>query len=352
MSISWAIHICLILQTFFAIFSAPVSPEIPYHAHKLSNRVLFIKTGSSSVMSNVTVISASEGLVVIDAHYKPEWGQKIRSIAQENFGRKDFAYLIFTHAGVDHMGGSQVFSEAILVGHENCHSQIDGLHQILQETDIRKAMAPRLDLIRKQIKAGPTPAADLTKMQESLLYWSELTDLLAGGFRYTKPSVTFNDRLSLHMGDLTLKLCFCTPGYSESDAFIHVPQEKLLVVGDIFVKHRIPLIHEKTDVKRWKTVFEPFITGEIEIQNIISCHDELMTIADLKAQLNYLSDLWEAVTAARQENLTLDQIKVRLAFKKRYPHLSHLNTRWVSTPFDLHERNIDQIWKGLASLAD
>ena len=349
MSYTRTIQICFILQTFFSIISVQASPEIPYRTHRLSDRVLFIKTGGSSVMSNVTVIAASNGLVVIDAHYKPEWGQKIRSIAQETFHRQDFAYLIFTHAGVDHMGGSPAFSDATLVGHDNCISQIDGLHQILQNRDIKEAMAPRLELIIKQIEAGSASAAEMPKLKEALLYWGELTDLLASGFKYTKPAVTFSDRLSLDMGDLTLKLCFCTPGYSESDTFIHVPQEKLLVVGDIFIKHRIPLLNEKTDVHRWVTVLQPFITGKIEIQHIIGCHDELMTIADLKAQLNYLSDLWEAVDTAKQAGLILEQIKTRLSFKKRYPHLSHLNTRWVSTPFDLHERNIEQAWKGLTN---
>jgi hypothetical protein len=128
-----------------------------------------------------------------------------------------------------------------------------------------------------------------------------------------------------------------------------VPQEKLLVVGDIFVKHRIPLLNEKTDLERWGAVFRPIIEEEVEIQYIIGCHGELMTIADLKAQLDYLSDLWEAVEVAKQEGWTLEQAKQQLSFTKRYAHLHDLITRWVDTLLDLHERNIEQAWKALSS---
>jgi hypothetical protein len=185
-------------------------------------------------------------------------------------------------------------------------------------------------------------------LEESLLYWSELAELLMSDFKYIKPSITFNDRLTLHIGDLSLRLCYCTPGYSESDILIHVPEENLLIVGDIFVKNRVPLLNEKTDIDRWVTVFTPFIRGEAEVKHIISCHGELMAIDDVRRQIDYISDLWKAVEAVKQRGLTLEQAKKTLSFNRRYPHLKDLDTRWVGTTFDLHERNIEQVWLGLS----
>lgn len=340
---------CLAACVTSLIAIANGKSEIPFRTQRLSERVLFIKSGRSTVMSNATAIATSSGLVIVDAHYKPEWGRKIRQIAKEVFGPRNFLYLIYSHAGVDHMGGAGAFTDTILVGHDNCISRIDALHETLRTTDIHKAMAPRLSMIREQLNRALVDATEKIKLEEALLYWSELSDLTASGFRYAKPSVTFSDRMSLHLGNITLELYYCTPGYSYSDIFIHVPQEKLLIVGDIFTKHRVPLLDEKSDIERWRTLFRPFVEKEIEIRNIISCHGELMTVLELKAQLDYIKDLWEGVATSKQEGLTLEQIKEQFAFKKRYPHLSHLITRWVSTPFDLHERNIDQIWKGTAN---
>jgi glyoxylase-like metal-dependent hydrolase (beta-lactamase superfamily II) len=324
-------------------------PDIPFQTHRLSERVLFIKTGGSTIMSNVTAIADSESVVVIDSHYKPAWGKKIRRIVKETFGGKEIRYLIYSHAGVDHMGGSPAFTDAVIIGHENCLNQIDSLHRTMESIDIREGMAPRLKRIRDQMNVqGMEPALNI-KLKEAMLYWGELTDLLASGFRYTKPSITFSDRMTIRLEELTLKLNYCTPGYSQSDILIHVPQEGLLVVGDIFVKHRIPLLNEKTDLDRWLLVFKPFVENEIEIRHIIGSHGGLMTLDDLRIQLEYLEDLWKAIEEAMEKGLTLEQTKQRLSFEERYAYLGHLITRWVSTPFDLHERNIEQVWKALSN---
>jgi len=169
--------------------------------------------------------------------------------------------------------------------------------------------------------------------------------MLVSGFEYRQPNLTFDEKLVLHLGDITIKLHYCTPDYSESDILIHVPEEKLLVVGDIFNRDRIPLLHEKSDVKRWLDLFEPFIIGKEEVRHIIGGHDEMISLDELKAQYEYLKDLWEGVSAAKKQGLTLDKIKNIYAFNKRYSHLSHLKIYWISTPDNLHERNIEYIWK-------
>ena len=243
------------------------------------------------------------------------------------------------------MGGAPAFRDAIIIGHENCAEQIDSLHQTLRGIDIREGMEPRLKLIRDQIHTQRGSPSETANLKEALLYWSELADLLASGFRYTKPSICFNDRLTLEMGDLTLELCYGTPGYSQSDVLVYVPQERLLVTGDIFVKHRIPLLNEKTDVDRWRNVFKPFVEEERPVKHIIGCHGGLMTLNDLRTQLDYLSDLWEAVNESMREGLSIEEAKERLSFDKRYPSLGHLITRWAGYPVDLHERNIEQAWK-------
>jgi len=338
----------LVLMVCVISVSVQTAQEIPIKTQRLSDRVLFIRTGNSSVMSNVTAVATTDGIVMIDAHYKPAMGENIRSVVEDVFDRSDFAYLIYSHAGVDHIGGSPAFADAVIIGHQNCIDHIESLHKTIEDIDVKEGMAPRLKLIQEQIDAGTDDPSQMTKLEEALLYWSEMADLLASGFRYAKPSILFSERMNLQMGNLSFELCYCTPGYSKSDILIHVPQEKLLVTGDIFVKHRIPLFDERTDLDRWKAVFKPFIDKEIEIQHIIGCHGELMTIDDIGAQLDYLNDLWEAVNAAKREEWTLEQAKQKLSFNDRYAHLSHLETRWVSTPFDLHERNIEQVWKALS----
>ncbi len=215
----------------------------------------------------------------------------------------------------------------------------------MQSVDIQEILNPRLELLRAKISSEPVDETKLLKLDEALLYWSELCEILAADFKYLQPTITFNEDLTLHLGDVTMNLHYCTPGYSKSDILIHIPEEKLLVVGDIFNRDRIPLLNEKSDVKRWLDLFDPFVKGKEEVRHIIGGHDEMISLDELKAQYEYLEDLWEGVLVAKKEGLMLDKMKEDYAFNKRYSHLSHLEIRWISTPDNLHERNIDYIWR-------
>jgi hypothetical protein len=67
-----------------------------------------------------------------------------------------------------------------------------GFRQRLQEVDIRDILKPRLDLLKARINAGPADAAEQVKLDEALFYWSELCEMLATGFEYRRPTVTFD----------------------------------------------------------------------------------------------------------------------------------------------------------------
>ena len=188
MLIAKSLRTYLILFIPAVVIPAHPAPEIPFETHRLSERVLFIKTGISPVMSNVTAIATSTGIVLIDAHYKPEIGKRIRDIVEKTFDRRDFSYLIYSHAGVDHMGGSGAFADAVIVGHDNGIHRIDSLHKTLESVDIREVMAPRLKLIRDRMEKGQESASDKIMLEESLLYWTELTELTAGKFQYLRSS--------------------------------------------------------------------------------------------------------------------------------------------------------------------
>ena len=49
---------------------------------------------------------------------------------------------------MDHIGGSQAFKDAVIVGHKNCVNQIDSLHKTIEDIDVKEGMAPRLKLAR------------------------------------------------------------------------------------------------------------------------------------------------------------------------------------------------------------
>ena len=73
-----------------------------------------------------------------------------------------------------------------------------------------------------------------------------------------KPEVTFEDTLTISMGDATLNMIYFGKAHTNSDIFVHIPEFKLLMTGDLFFSGGRPSIDDagKQDVERWKTVMQ------------------------------------------------------------------------------------------------
>ena len=65
---------------------------------------------------------------------------------------------------------------------------------------------------------------------------------LSAGIDYTPPTIAFADRMTLDMGDVNLQMIyFGKGGHSGSDIIILVPEEKLVVTGDLFLADSLGL---------------------------------------------------------------------------------------------------------------
>ena len=254
---------------------------------------------------NVTAISTKKGIVVIDTAWPPAATREIRETIEKELDSDNFAFLINTHGHTDHASGNQVFEDAIIIGHDN-------IFEAMKSTEKRKT----------QLNLGDD-------------------------YVMTLPDITFNDRLLLDMGDVSLELIYCGMAHSGADIMIHIPQEKLLMVGDMFDYNYLPYIPAEGgyDVARWITVLEYFLKEEHGVKTVISGHREIFDRKLLTAYLDYLKELWGGVDNAIKEGLALDETKQRLLKTISREAFGHLK----STDED-YERNIEGVWKKIMSV--
>ncbi len=89
---------------------------------KLSDNLAVFKIEGGN--TNIVALNSEKGIVVFDTDVSPSFAALLRKKMTEVFGREDFAYVINTHSHGDHTYGNQVFSDAIIVGHENCPEEM------------------------------------------------------------------------------------------------------------------------------------------------------------------------------------------------------------------------------------
>jgi len=113
--------------------------------------------------------------------------------------------LVNTHHHGDHTNGNCLFIDAVVVGHRNCregvrNQAIGGLEAVFGDVD-----------------------------------WGELT--------IRPPSLVFDNRLDLYLGDRRVELHFIgTPAHTTGDVVAWLPEERVLFAGDLVFNGGTPFV--------------------------------------------------------------------------------------------------------------
>jgi glyoxylase-like metal-dependent hydrolase (beta-lactamase superfamily II) len=304
-------HACRLLPLLALLLSAPAfgadstgrDIERYIRLERLSPRVLVLRTGVS-YFDAVTVIATRKGLVVFDAGSAPTLTSTYRRLIEKEFGRSDFTYLVETHAHWDHVIGNRVFPEAIVVGHERCREELE--RQFADRARVldglRGARANYVNSLSQQEPESERARQLDCRIQ---LYALALADL-ERDYTVRHPALTFSDRLTLDLGDLTLELTYFGRAHSASDLVAYVPEEALLMAGDLFNaggSGNLSLFRAlgttKEDVNRWHETLETMLQPERRIERILDGHGALLDRDDLVAFQKNVDRIWVESQAGR-----------------------------------------------------
>ncbi|MEV7371455.1 MBL fold metallo-hydrolase [Streptomyces sp. NPDC090301] len=112
--------------------------------------------------------------------------------------------IVSTHHHGDHTYGNGVFlPEARIVGHENCRSeQLAAGHQL-------HLLWPRTDFGKIDIVA---------------------------------PSVTYRERMTLHVGGIEVRVIHPGPAHTSGDSIVHLPEQGVVFTGDLVFQGGTPFL--------------------------------------------------------------------------------------------------------------
>jgi len=320
--------------------------EIPFHVQRLSDRVLTLT--EISPMENIIVAIATEkGLVVVESSGSPVTAALAKKCIAKEFGRRDFTYLINTHHHWDHAWGNQVFSDAVIVGHQDCVSLI------LDDDATATRMVSRTKDIIKDLKAriknlGPNHV-ETEALRRQLASSERIVQGLSKGFIPTPPHIGFNDHMTLHLGDITIKLIYFGRAHSSTDILIQIPEEELLLTGDLFLDIGwLPLFagQPELDIPRWIDVLSIVLDGEDKVTRVIPGHRKIWTREKFDLWRVYIVNLWEGVNTAKAEGLNLQQVLTRFPLEDKYLYLKELGHTDAALE-QFQRRNVEAFWRQL-----
>jgi glyoxylase-like metal-dependent hydrolase (beta-lactamase superfamily II) len=342
------IHLGLLMHLFVA--GPQLDPGQFIRIERLSPRVAIAYWPGIDRRCNLTVIQSQKGLVIIDTEASPRVMAAMKEKIERAFGRSDWAYVINTHAHDNHCSGNSLFKGATIIGHDNLAEDMQWLIRRQTEPD-RSREIDRYNAILRDLRAAlPQSAGNRTYnrlIRSDIIFYELFVKDLEEGYEVVKPSLTFSDKYTLDLGDLTLELTFFGKGHSNSDILIYVPQERLLVTGAIaYQQGRVPEIGEEShleDVHRFIDVLDSLLADNVKIDHVIPGHSVPLTRAVLPPIRDFYQRMLAEVQAARKQGLTLDQTTRRLTLRAKFPAFRDPSPRTYG--YDHQERNVRNLWR-------
>jgi cyclase len=245
---------------------------------KLNDKTILIRMGYDAV----TAVSTQKGIFVIDAGISTGLAAKYRKIIEDEFPLNHIAYLINTHGHPDHTGGNGAFTGAVIIGHENCLYEIS--NQWKDPEKVRSSLNKIVNGYDREL-SGLTPGTHewIEVFCQRIRYQSAYNDAL-NNIPVAKPNLTFDDSLDVDMGDVRFNLIYFGKAHSESDILIHIPEKKILMVGDLFSQYGRPGFNTDNgeNGERWIKVTKWLENRLTDIDIVVAGHGQVLTKEDLR----------------------------------------------------------------------
>jgi cyclase len=299
---------CLIqsLLVSFTIFFLSISPLLAEpnerRVTKLADGVYAIEhkdLNDGNPSGNTTVIIGEREVFVVDSCSRPS--SAAEDIAQiRQWTGKPVGYLLNTHFHNDHNNGNKTYLDAFpslaIIAQEETKKDMDLIQPGNVERQPGEIAAMILTFKQGKDQSGRTLSEDEKKQVQELLPGLEQAEAEFKTLVYQSPTLTFTDKVDLDLGHREVQVMHLGRGNTSGDAIVYLPQEKIIVAGDLLVEP-IPYTYDGYPAEWVHTLHR---MGELDATSIGPGHGQIM---HGKAYLYLVADLLQSA---------VDQVRARI----------------------------------------
>ncbi len=237
-------------------------------------------------ISNAAFVVTREGVVVVDALGSPALARELVA-AIARITPQPIRHVVLTHYHADHVYGLQVFKElgATITAHQAGRAY---LH-------------------------SDTAALRLQVSRTELAPWVDADTRLVAADRWIDQTTRFT------LGGVDFVLQPAGPAHTPEDLVVVLPQQRLLIAGDLVFRGRVPFVGQ-ADSGRWIEVLNRLL--DYKVRTIVPGHGPASTSAesDLMLTRDYLQHLRQTMGEAAR-NLDPFEDAYARADWSRFEHL-------------------------------
>ena len=217
-------------------------------------------------LTNAGIIVGDEGVLVIDSLRVPSFArdliQDVRHVTD-----KPIQYLVDTHSHWDHSWGNEEFTDATIIGHQNCYEEMVDVEWNAQW--------------REKVVTSGDP-------------WSQEAGLVT----ITPPDLTFETSMRLYFGGRELVLRYLGRAHTGGDTHIHLPADRIIFTGDVAQDGGVPYFGDSYP-EEWPDTDDRLV--ELPIERFVSGHGPVGDHGALMEARDFVHALVDSLRAARHD---------------------------------------------------
>ncbi|HMV83470.1 MAG TPA: MBL fold metallo-hydrolase [Blastocatellia bacterium] len=270
--------------------------------------------------NNVFIIN-DEDVVVVDANASLA-GTRALLAELRKLTSKPVKYVINTHWHDDHIIGNQVYREAFpnveFIAHVSTLRDRPTIGESNRQQMLNGGRGYAAHLRSRVAENKSLAGTELTE-EERINYlsdaaWIERALSEAPQVKILPPTLTVDERLTLQRGKRTIDIRFLGRGHTGADLIVHLPQEGILMTGDLIV-WPVPLVGSTSFPADYSATLEKLLT--IPAQIIVSGHGPVLRDQEyLKQTARLLASLKTQTAAAVAHGETLEQARKSVDLKE------------------------------------
>lgn len=294
------------------------SPARNFEVQKLAEGVFaVIRKDLPGLMvdANSVFIINEDDVIVVDTSGAPSTTKEVLA-ALRRLTNKPVKYVINTHWHDDHIIGDTVYGEAFagveFIGHRTMREYLPGRGARNRKSFVEGARGALNAMKESLAKNKSLAGSDITD-EERASYRSdislvELALAEAPETRLTLPTITVEDRLTLHRGDRVIDIRHLGSGHTSGDLVVHLPKEGIAITGDLVV-WPVPLVgSEQSSIGEWSATLERL--RELRPAIIVPGHGPVLRDDSyVKLMARLFASIKQQAEASAGRGETLDQAR-------------------------------------------
>lgn len=270
-----------------------------------------------TVNANCVFIINEDDVVVVDTTLTPGSARETLA-ALRKLTNKPVRYVVNTHWHDDHIMGNQVYREAFPGAEFVAHAETLRYLPTTGLTNRKMAMSPDgypgfIAALKNRLEKNESPFGGPLDGEERATLTSDIK--IAERYMAENPSaqivlptVTLEDKLTLHRGKRTIEILSLGRGHTSGDIVVHLPEEHILITGDLVI-WPVPYVgNPQSHPGEWGATLEKLIALRPAV--IIPGHGPVLRDDTyLKLMANLFASIKRQVEASVARGETLEQTR-------------------------------------------